>query len=396
MPRNGRGRDMAKEEFSGNRGEWSEPYVVLRLMADGKLYQADKDMHPDKTDFAYVLSVNRGDVRADVRNNGVVVFSYKGSDGETHLIEALPTKLDGQARRLFKAICAVKKVQEKNGSFSLPDEVEDLKALGFRRLSSPLKDGGKTAKRDIELAIASPKMGHATLGFSVKSRLGSPATLLNASGTTNVVYRIKGLTKEQAEAINAIDGSRKVMDKCRAIRELATSIEYESYLNQTFFDNLELVDSALPKMIADLLKVYYFKQLLLPRKRQRNVGARSADRLSLAVELLNQMPEYAAKRQTGFCEVKIKRFLYACALGLKPSEAWNAKGDASGGYVVVLPDGQLVALFVYNVDLFEHYLFTSTFLERGSTSKHGFLTLVPDGDSGDYLLRLNIQIRFIQ
>ena len=32
--------------------------------------------------------------------------------------------------------------------------------------------------------------------------------------------------------------------------------------------------------------------------------------------------------------------------------------------------------------------------ERASTTRHKYLTLVPDGDTGDYLLKLNLQIRF--
>lgn len=30
--------------LSGNKGEWSEIYIFLKLMNDGKIYAADKDM----------------------------------------------------------------------------------------------------------------------------------------------------------------------------------------------------------------------------------------------------------------------------------------------------------------------------------------------------------------
>ena len=311
----------SEKELRGNCGEWSEPYVVLRLMADGKLYQADANMLPDKDDFAYVLSANRGDVRADVRDDGVVVFTYKDANGNECHVEAQSEKLNGQANRLFKAICAIKKIQgEKNGSFSLPEEDVDLKRLGFHHLKSSLADDKKIAKRDIELRVTSPKLGHATLGFSVKSRLGSPASLLNASAPTNIVYRIKGLTKDQANAINLIEGSRKVMDRCRAIRDQATSIAYEAYCSQVFFDNLELVDSALPEMVADLLKVHYFEQILLPRTRQKNGVARSADRLSLAVELLSKTDKYATK---ALYENKVNTFTIHGSAVLVYCSAWE-------------------------------------------------------------------------
>lgn len=384
---------MAKEKFSGNRGEWSEPYVVLRLMADGKLYQAGADLLPDEKDFACVLAVDRGDVKTSVRSDGVVVFSYADENGLCHEVETLPAKLNLQANRLFKAICAV---QNAKGAFELPTIVDELKLLGFRRLTSSLSEGGRAAKRDLVLEIVSSSTGQATLGFSVKSQLGSPPTLLNASEPTNIIYRVKGLSKEQANAINAIDGTRKIMDRCRAIKEQATSIEYESYYSSVFADNLDIVDSALPKMLADLVKVHYFEQILLPRDAKSEGTFRSMDRLDKAVELLSKTKAYASKTRLDYCAIKIKRFLRACALGLMPSRPWVAQDDASGGYILVLPDGRLVALFVYNTTLLEKYLFESTIFERASTTRHKFLKLEPDANSNDYFLKLNLQIRFIQ
>ncbi len=236
----------------------------------------------------------------------------------------------------------------------------------------------------------------ATLGFSVKSQLGAPPSLLNASEPTNIVYRVKGLTKDQANAINAIEGSRKIMDRCRAIKEQATSIEYESYHSPVFADNLDIIDSSLPKLLADLVKVHYFEQILLPRDTKADGTFRNMDRLDKAVGLLSKTSDYAAKSRQDYCEIKIKRFLRACALGLMPSKVWEAKDDASGGYILVRPDGRLVALFVYNTTLLEKYLFESTIFERASTTRHKYLRLIPDVKSEDYFIKLNLQIRFIQ
>ena len=32
------------EFFSGNRGEWSEPYALFKLLADGQLYLGDSQL----------------------------------------------------------------------------------------------------------------------------------------------------------------------------------------------------------------------------------------------------------------------------------------------------------------------------------------------------------------
>lgn len=385
---------MAKTGFSGNRGEWSEPYVVLRLMAEGKLRQADENLLPDDKDFACVLSLNRGDVKATAQDDGTVSFSYLNDEGRVLNVAVSTQRLNQQANRLFKAICAVKNVRDK---FDLLAEADDLKSLGFRRLTSPLREEGRTSKRDLELKLLSPNVGIASLGFSVKSQLGAPSTLFNASKATNIIYRVKGLTSEQARDINAIEGSRKIIDRCRAIKTQAASIEYEAYQNSIFETNLDIIDSALPKMLADLLKVHYFEQVLSPRDATEESGFRKFDRLDNAVGLLSKATEYASKSRADYCAIKIKRFLRVCALGLMPSRVWKANEDASGGYIIVLPDGRLVALFVYNTTLFEKYLYETTIFERASTTRHKYLSLMPANDgTRDFLLKLNLQIRFTE
>lgn len=378
------------KDFSGNKGEWSEPYVVFRLLSDGKLCQADRNLLPSSDEYAHILEIVRGDTTASVLNSDMVNFSYVDTNGQMHTVQTHKTALDKQARRLFKSICAM---QDAKGAFELPTEVDDLRFYGFRRLTNPAPKKLKSTKRDLRLKLDGTKTGIATLGFSVKSELGAPPTLLNASEPTNIVYRVKGLTREQAANINGITGSRKIMERCRAIKQFATAIEYDSYYSETFKDNLEIVDSSLPEMLANLVKVHYFRQILLPRETKRNGAFREADKLSSAVEILSKTEPYALKRK-GFCEIKIKRFLRACALGLMPSAVWDGRDDASGGYIIVLPDGRLVALYMYNTNLFEQYLYDSTIFERASTSRHHYMSLVPDGETGDYLLKLNLQIRF--
>ena len=377
--------------FSGNKGEWSEPYVVLRLLAEGKLAQADADMLPSPDDFATVIKIIRGDITGVVEDDGAVVFTFEDEFGQCHNLKTDQAKLAAQSARLFKSICAIKRAE---GAFELPIEEDDLKFYGFRRLTNPAPKTQKTTKRDLKLRIKSPKTGVATLGFSVKSEIGAPPTLLNASEPTNIIYRVKGLTKATAEAINALTGPRKIMNRCKMVLSNATSIEYEAYHSSVFADNLEVVDSALPKMLAELVKVHYFQQILAPRNTRKAGAFRDADKLSSAVELLSKNEPYASKGRKDFCEIKIKRFLRSCALGLMPSEVWDGKDDASGGYIIVLPDGRLVALYVYNTNLFEKYLYESTIFERASTTRHNYMKLYPDGETGDYFLKLNLQIRF--
>ena len=54
-------------------------------------------------------------------------------------------------------------------------------------------------------------------GFSIKSDLGNPPTLLNAGKSTNFVYAVNGLTKESTEKINGIDTRQKIIDRMNSI-----------------------------------------------------------------------------------------------------------------------------------------------------------------------------------
>jgi len=378
--------------WTGNIGEWSEPYVVYKLLADGKLYQADEKFNPSPDDFLQILSIIRDDVSADRGGNGFVTFKSKDANGEeaTSIVS-----VDDIAAKAAKILGELVSNTSANGAFSIPWLETELKKLGFSTHKNPIPDSQRSVKRDITLKVQDPKSGGMpTLGFSVKSEVGAPPHLLNAGETTNIVYRIKGLSAKDVVEINQYNAGEKQIWKCTEIKKRASSIEFERYNCQMFADNLDIVDAALPQIMADFLKVHYFETLTGPRPRIQGVQ-RPHDRLTKALSILNTLPQYK-NRRANYCEIKIKRFLRACALGLVPSEVWNDVDDANGGYIIVLPTGELIGFYVYNRLLFEDYLLNNTNFERGSTSRHKYMQLEQDAASGDCLLKLNLAIRFAQ
>lgn len=76
-------------------------------------------------------------------------------------------------------------------------------------------------KRDITIIIHDPKTNLTpTLGFSIKSQLGSPSTLLNAGKTTNFIYQVHGqLSESEIQIINSIQTRQKVKDRINMIME---------------------------------------------------------------------------------------------------------------------------------------------------------------------------------
>lgn len=77
---------------------------------------------------------------------------------------------------------------------------------------------------------------------------------------------------------------------------------------------------------------------------------------------------------------------------MTPAREWNGRDDATGGYVIVREDGNVLAFHIYNRDMFEDYLIDNTKFETASSSRHGFGTVFER--DGSYFINLNLQIRF--
>ena len=213
------------------------------------------------------------------------------------------------------------------------------------------------------------------------NHIGSSATLLNASGATNFVYRIKGCTfsDKEIECINAIDSRTKIIDRIAAIERKGGKLVFDKVDNDTFRRNLDMIDLGLGATIA---------QLLLE---QFNIGARMFDELTDALAQSNPLGFDKADAVEVYT-FKLKKLLTSAALGMMPSKKWSGKYDANGSYLVVKKDGEILCYHFYDQNRFEDFLFKNAYLERGKTRRHGYASLYRDEDSNVYF-KLNLQIR---
>ena len=53
--------------LKGNKGEWSEVYVLLRLLADGKIFAADSDLNKLEDIFFPIIKIIRAEVVGEVK-----------------------------------------------------------------------------------------------------------------------------------------------------------------------------------------------------------------------------------------------------------------------------------------------------------------------------------------
>lgn len=365
------------DAITGNKGEWSEFYVLLRLLADGRLYAADKDINKIPDSFFDILQILRMEndnllrtYKIDAKAKNVVLY-VNGDKRNT-----IPRKdLDAEARYLLA------KIQDGGRSaFGIDGAGKIMSALECTTIKAKSTD-----KADIRMIVHDSFSGLDTkVGFSIKSELGASPTLLNASTATNFQYALPDiLDDEAASSINRIATKNKIQDRVRAAGRMIPV----GCSNPTFRDNLVLIDSKMPEIIAWMLLLSYQNSI--------------TECYKLAGMLENRNPigfvmdaQSKQKIRPSIYTYKIKKLLASIALGMMPSAPWSGVEDASGGYIIVKTDGDVVAYHLYNRNEFESYLFNNTKLERGSTSKHHYAT-VYKGDDGGYYMNLNMQIRFI-
>lgn len=358
--------------ITGNKGEWSEIYTLLKLLGDGLLAPGNENIEAIQNVFYPILNIFRsesnGNFEYSIKDNVVLV------SGGKEVFQISTNEFKKQAILLLEFIKS-----NSGRSFSIPeieDFMESIQCISLKANSS--------VKTDITIVIHDQKTNQQpTLGFSIKSQLGSPSTLLNAGKTTNFIFKIKGINPSESDIkeINSIASRSKIMDRIVAIQNIGGSFEFIRTEKSIFANNLILIDSLLPQILANIVFDFY------------------TNKYSKIKELLRKIEEinplnFDVSNQHQFYQYKLKRFLTDIALGMMPSKVWTGKYDATGGYLIVKEDGEILCYHIYNRNDFENYLINNTRLDTASSKKHDFGYIYKEEE--EFYFKLNLQIRFIK
>ena len=358
--------------IKGNKGEWSEFYTFIKLLADQQLNAADENLNEIKEIFYPILKIIRqeaiGRVDYEFAKGGKIRILQTGN--EITLVEGSDLKV--KVADIFKAIRS-----GTESTFTIPTASELMSRFHATRLNA-----GNARKEDITLKIHDHVTGtEPEVGFSIKSMLGAASTLLNPSAATNFIYKIKGLNENKIAEINSIDTRSKVRDRLSSIVSAGGSFAYIGVSSETFVRNLRRVDTVLPEIMAQLLLAFYLgKGSALPDL-VTNLGDGETSILSFDLD----RSDY---------EFKIKSLLHNVALGMVPDTAWDGLIRANGGYIIVREDGEIVCYHLYNADAFRSYLFKNTRFDTPSTTRYGFGKVYRE--NGSLFIKLTLQIRFIR
>lgn len=361
--------------ITGNKGEWSEIYALFKLLGDKQLSLGNKDIEKLEGLVYPIIKILR------TENSGNFEYSVKDEiilvSGNGEILKTPISEFKERALFLLKAI-----KENNDRTFSVPEIEAFMQSINCISIKA-----SSTAKTDITIVVHDQRTNQQpTLGFSIKSQLGSPSTLLNAGKTTNFIFKIDGSIKPQEiSRINSLmvkRGNKESADikgRVKAILQNNCLLGFQKTQKPIFSNNLVLIDSLLPELLSQIVFDFYSSEF------------------SLLTDLVNKTAQenplnFDIENEHKFYEYKIKRFLTDVAVGMMPSKVWTGKYDATGGYLIVKENGDVLCYHIYNKNEFEDYLLNNTKLETASSSRHGFGEIYEE--NGELYFKLNLQIRF--
>ncbi len=365
---------------SANRGEHSELLAFLRILHQGRIQVADKLGEPRQS-WLKVSAIKRPsdpDRRYLIVGDQVIVLSNAGAE----LTRVSRTSIGALADALFLQI----KVSE-GASFVCPAGDE-----AYMQLKLEGAKAAAGAKADLLIEVVSPVFEGevSSLGFSVKSELGGLPTLLNA-GATQFEYRIEGCSVEDALAVQEAAPRKKDKDYpgpkrlIPALDAANARVVFESVVDPVFEQNLKMIDTSFPRMLAETLRHAYLGGELALKDAVRSPAL--IDELSKVLSMPHPMVARIVKH-------KVKELLRQSALGMNPGRQWEGQVEAHGGWIIVKENGGVVCFHVVNDDDFREYLLAGTKFDTPSMSRHRAGYVYRQKEDKMAKLRLSLQVRF--
>lgn len=361
---------------SFNKGEWSELYAFIKLLKDGKIYAADENVNRIENVYFPIMKL----IREEIKNEkidyypGKKIRIYK----DAQLIEEFNAdSLEKRIKIIYERIFTGSRGNA-SGAFEIPETDEIMKQMHITKVKA---SSGK--KVDLTMQIHDINTGYSPIvGFSIKSQIGNPSTLLNAGKNTRFTYEIFGIDDNDMEEINAINKSivrEYIKARMHRLFLSATAVKYYGMKDAIYEDNLIMIDTNLPAIYGEMI-LNYFRTL--------NKKVSGCEELSIILSEQNVF-NY---RKTDVYRYKIKKLLCAAALGMTPGKPWDGLDMATGGYIIIKKDGDVLCYHIYNRNYFEEYLIKNTNFDHPSTSKFDYGYIYKKNNR--YFIDLNVQIRF--
>lgn len=368
-----------------NKGEWAEFYVMLQLLAEGKLYTANQFLQKNYKSYLDVLKIIRQECTSQVleyvidSERAVVDVKEQGSDRIFATIPILDFKI--AASVLFNGI-----KDAKGSSVPAPDFICDFaKVIYVSKPKAPAVQAYKKqfgGKNDIFIEVRDGQTSIVSImGFSIKSKFGQNPTLFNAGSSSQFLYKLAGCTDEYMNEFNAItENGGRGWARCKEyLSQHRISMEFCRTQNPVYESNLFLVRESMSKILAWCVK-------------DRLIDSNSDYEVKETVERMIRANPLRVPNPQVYYEKAIKDFLMAGFTGMTAGKVWDGKEQVNGGYIVVMDDGDVLCYHSNDRESFRDYLYRNTFFEYVSTNKYLWSRI--QKVDGEYFLPLNASVRF--
>lgn len=351
--------------ISLNRGEWSELYGILFLIVRPNLDLVDHNLkqisNADIFELKKIILESDIDLEYQIVENDVFIY----------IKHEQANKLSISDIDIYREILLDKILNHtsKKGSFSIPSLDEFLSKFS----NGYLIKAKSRNKADIQLEILDKRKNiEKVLSYSIKSSLGSPATILNASNHTNFLYEIENLEFDSLEKINSIKTRTKLLDRIKMINELGGKIRFVEVVSKSLDYNLKMIDSNLSEYIGNALLYSY----TMNNKDLQETFIKSNTFIDKELGLK-----------------KLGDFLRGISFGFVPSTKWDGVNSVNGGLIIVKSSGKVVVLdLIYYSTFVSKYLVEQTKFDSPSSSRYNMLELYKLNSK--IYFTLNLQIRY--
>ena len=403
-----------------NYGEWTEAYVFLRLLGNGRIYAADRNFERNENVYLDILTIIRYE-KEHILEFQREMEAVNATDNGIVFRVLAARELTEKADFLYNA---VRTVVSRDRKFSVPEIETYLTDLKFSQPKVPKlpRDIEATYGKKTDIIIKTiDSSDHAvsTTGFSIKSHLGSPSSLFNSAIASNFLYEIVGCDEQEMHKINGryISSEIGMFEYIKNNPDL--TLDFRG-ISDEFRDNLDFVELRMPEILscAILTQIGYYGRA--ESSKTRDIIKKVAERNPIGV-----------RRPETWYEAKMKDFLYASFSGLTATEPWDGRRKLTGGYIDVAPNGEMLYYRAVSDDVFNTFLYEHTFFDRPSrgvnkdkakviaqayledrvvTETEMKAATIKDGKSkpkkgdwgyvfkdvdGRYYIKINFQIRFI-
>lgn len=366
--------------FESTKREVSELYAFARLLADGCV--------PMDRGERRVMMVERMEhdgprryVRSAEKESVTIICGVKERNGR--FVESTDTAPREVPCELFEALANALLELLRSGNSQeviVPDDIEEvLDELKIYDLEAHTED-----RTDFTVTFDAPWCQ--AEGLVVRSRLGAMNPLLDGGRAANLKLELTGIkfAVPTVNKVNALpESADEVCQRMLMIERLGGVLRYADVADKVFRCNLGMIDLHFGRLLAEMVRLMHLEDIT---------------RISQLTERMEEMNPLKIKdeliKKHGYYRHKIRSFLLAVALGMRPAKIYTGRSGAIGGLLLVQTDGTLCLYDQTDSDAFAEFLYQNSRLLKGDVEKdkYGFL----ERENGVYYFKLNVKIGLLK